>query len=126
MASNIGKFGGSMSDLSQEKCVPCRHGDDALTNAEIQSLMPSLPGWTVWKENELPKLMKQFKFKKYADALNFTVQVGNAADEQDHHPVIVLEWGKVTVYWWTHAINGLHRNDFIMAAATDRLYNAAQ
>ena len=115
-----------MSELSQEKCVPCRRGDDALTTTEIQSLMPSLPGWSVRQENDLPKLLKQYQFKNYIEALNFTVLVGKAADEQDHHPVIVLEWGKVTVYWWTHAINGLHRNDFIMAATTDKLYATPQ
>jgi 4a-hydroxytetrahydrobiopterin dehydratase len=54
-------------------------------------------------------------------ALDFTNKVGGLAEEEDHHPAILTEYGKVTVVWWTHAIKGLHRNDFIMAAKTDQL-----
>jgi len=53
--------------------------------------------------------------------MTFTNQVGEIAEAQGHHPAILTEWGKVTVTWWTHKIKGLHRNDFIMAAKTDRL-----
>jgi 4a-hydroxytetrahydrobiopterin dehydratase len=56
------------------------------------------------------------------EALDFTNRVGELAEQQGHHPAIITEWGKVTVTWWTHKIKGLHRNDFIMAAKTDRLY----
>jgi len=47
--------------------------------------------------------------------------VGEIAEAEDHHPLVVTEWGRVTVQWWTHKIGGLHQNDFIMAAKTDRL-----
>ncbi|MBL8097578.1 MAG: 4a-hydroxytetrahydrobiopterin dehydratase [Anaerolineales bacterium] len=40
---------------------------------------------------------------------------------KDHHPLIKLEWSRVTLQWWTHVIKGLHQNDFIMVAKTDEL-----
>jgi len=58
--------------------------------------------------------------------LRFTVQVGELAEAEGHHPVIVTEWGRVTVTWWTHKIKGLHHNDFIMAAKTSQLYSGGQ
>ncbi len=66
------------------------------------------------------RLQRTLTFKDYAEALVFTDRVGAVAEAEGHHPSIVLEWGKVTVNWWTHAIRGLHRNDFIMAAKTDK------
>ena len=61
------------------------------------------------------------KFPDFKTALEFTNRVGEAADEEGHHPALLTEWGKVKVSWWTHAIAGLHRNDFIMAAKTDQI-----
>ena len=55
-------------------------------------------------------------------ALEFTNQVGELAEQEDHHPSILTEWGRVTVTWWTHAVSGLHVNDFISAAKTDQLF----
>jgi 4a-hydroxytetrahydrobiopterin dehydratase len=61
-------------------------------------------------------------YKNFVEALHFTNKVGELAETEGHHPSLLTEWGKVTVTWWTHKINGLHRNDFIMAAKTDELY----
>ena len=61
-------------------------------------------------------------FGNFVDALAFTNRVGQIAEEEDHHPALLTEWGKVTVSWWTHKIRGLHRNDLIMGAKTDELY----
>jgi 4a-hydroxytetrahydrobiopterin dehydratase len=69
----------------------------------------------------IKRLERSFKFNDFAEALAFTNQVGELAEKQGHHPDILTEWGKVTISWWTHAIKGLHKNDFIMAAKTDRL-----
>jgi 4a-hydroxytetrahydrobiopterin dehydratase len=66
-------------------------------------------------------LERVFKFKNFAQALEFTNEVGAIAEEEDHHPLIVTEYGRVTVDWWTHVIGGLHKNDFVMAAKTDQL-----
>ena len=67
-------------------------------------------------------LERVFQFPDFAQALAFTNRVGALAEEEGHHPALLTEWGKVTVAWWTHAIGGLHRNDFIMAAKTDQIY----
>ena len=67
------------------------------------------------------KLIREFRFNRFADALEFTLQLGTLAEREQHHPAILTEWGMVTVYWWTHKINGLHINDFIMASKTDEI-----
>ena len=63
-----------------------------------------------------------FRFDDFAKALAFTNALGQLAEEEDHHPALLTEWGRVTVTWWTHKIRGLHRNDFVMAAKADELY----
>jgi 4a-hydroxytetrahydrobiopterin dehydratase len=75
----------------------------------------------VVEKNGIKRLEKSFKFKDFAEALAFTNKVGKMAEKEGHHPDILTEWGKVTVSWWTHKINGLHKNDFVMAAKTDSL-----
>ncbi len=74
------------------------------------------------KREGIERLERVFKFRNFAEALAFSNKVGEIAEEEDHHPAILTEWGRVTVTWWTHKIKGLHRNDFIMAAKTDRVY----
>jgi 4a-hydroxytetrahydrobiopterin dehydratase len=113
-----------MPSLSKEQCVPCRGGEPTLTQSEIDELRPEVPDWRVLEEQGEKRLRRTFKFKDFRQALEFTNDVGAAAEEQDHHPVLVTEWGKVTVDWWTHAIGGLHRNDFVMAARSDDLYRS--
>jgi 4a-hydroxytetrahydrobiopterin dehydratase len=66
-------------------------------------------------------LERLYTFKNFKQALAFTNKVAQMAEEEFHHPSLLTEWGKVTVTWWTHAIGGLHRNDFICAAKTDQL-----
>lgn len=110
-----------MSRLSETRCVPCRGGIPPLTPAEITDLLPEVPAWQVVEQGGIPCLHRAFRFKDFLAALEFTQKVGALAEEQDHHPRIVTEWGRVTVQWWTHKIKGLHQNDFIMAAKTDLL-----
>ncbi len=110
-----------MMELSQLKCVACRGGDPSLTEAEIVELLPQVSEWTLVERDDIPRLQRIFKFKNYAQSLEFTNKVAAIAEKEDHHPLIVLEWGRVTVQWWTHVVKGLHKNDFIMAAKTDNL-----
>ncbi len=111
-----------MSELSQLKCVPIRGGEPVLTSGESYRLQPQISDWQVKEVGGEQRLERVFKFKDFAQALAFTDKVGAIAEQEDHHPLIILEWGKVTVNWWTHKIGGLHKNDFIMAAKTDELY----
>lgn len=110
-----------MTELHQMKCVACRGDEPKLTRDEIGALQPAVPEWEVIEVDGVPRLERVFKFNNFAEALEFTNQVGAIAEEEDHHPKIVTEWGRVKVQWWTHKIKGLHKNDFIMAAKTDQL-----
>lgn len=112
-----------MINLATGQCFPCRGGEPTLTEAEIEELQFHVPQWQVVAQNEILRLQRIFKFKNFGEALAFTNKIGAIAEEQGHHPLIVTEWGRVTVQWWTHVIRGLHRNDFIMAAKTDELFS---
>lgn len=110
-----------MNELSRMKCAACRGGDPQLTDTEIGELHPQIPEWQVIEVEEIKRLQRIFKFKTYARSLEFANKVAAIAEEEDHHPLIILEWGRVTIQWWTHIVKGLHMNDFIMAARTDSL-----
>lgn len=113
-----------MDQLKSLKCVPCRGGEPTVTDTEMTAFRTQIPDWEVVEVDGIKHLVHQYKFKNFRQALDFTNKVGGLAEEQDHHPLIQTEWGKVSVSWWTHKIKGLHRNDFIMAARTDELYQA--
>src|SRR5512143_1420899 len=108
-----------MDQLVKMKCVACRADSPRVSETEMAQLKPQIPDWQIVERDGIPQLERSFKFKDFRQALEFANRVGELAETNGHHPVIVLEWGKVTVTWWTHAIRGLHRNDLIMAAKTD-------
>lgn len=110
-----------MTDLHRMKCVACRGGEPTLTDSEIKDLNPQIPEWHVIEVDGVKRLERIYKMKNFIDAIAFTNKIGLISEKEDHHPLIVTEYGKVTVQWWTHKINGLHQNDFIMAAKTDNL-----
>ena len=114
-----------MSQLNQEKCVACRRDSLPVTQQEVDELYPQLPQWNMISDDGVSKLDREFRFPDYRQALDFTNQLGNLADSEGHHPRIVTEWGRVQVTWWTHKIRNLHRNDFIMAAKSDRIFEQA-
>ena len=114
-----------MSTLKEMKCVPCRGDEPTVTEDEINDLKPKVPEWEIIEQDGIKQLQRMFKFDNFANALAFTNKVGEIAEDEGHHPMLVTEWGKVTVSWWTHKIGGLHRNDFIMAAKTDDQYSSA-
>ncbi|WP_024459467.1 4a-hydroxytetrahydrobiopterin dehydratase [Marinimicrobium sp. LS-A18] len=113
-----------MSTLANQTCEACRADAPRLSDAQIAELQPEAPEWESLEVDGEKRLRRMFKFKNFAEALAFTQRVGDLAEEADHHPALLTEWGKVTVDWWTHKIGGLHRNDFIMAAKTDRVYSS--
>lgn len=111
-----------MDQFTQMKCVACRGGEPTVTEAELAEFRPQVPGWNIIEVDGIKRLQKAFPFDNFVHALAFTNKVGELAEEEEHHPALLTEWGKVTVTWWTHKIRGLHRNDFIMAAKTDQAY----
>lgn len=110
-----------MESLYQKHCEACRLGSPVVTDEEAHKLLISIPAWKKQFHDGVEKLIREFYFVEFKDAFSFTYKIANLAEREGHHPAILTEWGKVTVYWWTHKINGLHVNDFIMAAKTDVL-----
>jgi len=108
-----------MSDLASKECVPCRGGVPPLTGVPLATFQHQLGG--DWKVVEEHHLEKDFRFDDYRQALDFTVRVGEMAEEQGHHPDILLTWGRVRVTIWTHKIDGLTESDFVFAAKADQL-----
>lgn len=104
--------------LADKQCVPCRGGVPPLTGNDLKKLRESVPQWTVTNEHHLHRA---FLFPDFKQALEFVNRVGAVAEEQGHHPDILLAWGKAEVTLWTHKIDGLTEGDFIMAAKIDRL-----
>ena len=111
-----------MDELTGMKCVACQRGAPTVTDEESREFHAQVPDWEIVVRDDIPRLERRFAFPNFATALQFTDAVGELAEEDDHHPALLTEWGKVTVTWWTHKIRGLHRNDFIMAAKTDELF----
>ena len=114
----------AMDRLTDMQCEACRRGAPTVTDEEIAELHPQIPEWQLLERDGVPRLERVFRFDGFAAALDFTNRVGALAEAEGHHPALLTEWGRVTVAWWTHKIRGLHRNDFIMAAKTDRLYES--
>ncbi len=109
-----------MQDLTKKKCIPCTAGTPPLKGTALQSFAKLLEGWKVVEEHHLEK---EYSFKNFKQALEFTNKIGAIAEEEGHHPDITLSWGKVKVVLWTHKINGLSESDFIMAAKCDAALN---
>ena len=111
-----------MSDLRSMSCTPPRTGGPPLNNSEIDTYLTQTQDWKVFESDGIKRMTRQFKFNNFVTALEFTNRIGELAKQEDHHPAILTEWGRVTVTWWTHAVNGLHINDFISAAKTDQIF----
>lgn len=108
-----------MSDLAMLQRVPCKGGTPPLRGAEVDDLLARLGNdWRVVEEHHLEK---EFPFKNFREALEFTNRVGDLAEEQGHHPDIHVAWGKVRLTVWTHKIDGLTESDFVFAAKSDRV-----
>jgi 4a-hydroxytetrahydrobiopterin dehydratase len=111
-----------METLAQMKCVACREDAPTVTDAEIAEFRRQVSDWDIVELDGIKRLRRVFSVDDFAQALEFTKKVGELAEAEGHHPALLTEWARTTVTWWTHKIKGLHRNDFIMAAKTDELY----
>ncbi|SRR5258706_15192103 len=104
------------SELSSRTCVPCRGGVPPLKGAALEEMHKQLPEADSWNVIGEHHLQRSFTFPDFKQALAFVNRVGAVAEEQGHHPDILLKWGKVEITLWTHKIDGLTESDFIMAA----------
>ena len=112
-----------MSELSEQSCEACRIDAPHATEEQIAKWLPQIADWSMVMRDSVMQLERIYEFENFVQVLDFANIVGNLAECEAHHPTLVIEYGKMTVRWWTHKINGLHENDFIMAAKTDTLYN---
>jgi len=110
-----------MTHLTELTCEACRAGAPEVSDEELAELIKEIPKWDIESRDGIMQLEKIYKFKNFKNAMAFSNRVFDLAETEGHHPSVLTEWGKVTVTWWTHAIKGLHKNDLICAAKTDRL-----
>ncbi len=110
-----------MSELAKQSCVACRADSVGVGVAERANLLAELDGWVIESDAGTDRLIRMYDFANFVSALAFANAVGELAETENHHPQLVVEWGRVKVCWWTHTIGGLHLNDFIMAARCDEL-----
>ena len=111
-----------MEDLSEQGCEACRADAPRISDDELKRLMSAIPDWEIIVDDGIMQLTREFSFGDFAQAMAFSNRVGDLAEAVGHHPAILTEWGRVSVTWWTHTIRGLHKNDLIMAARTDKAH----
>jgi 4a-hydroxytetrahydrobiopterin dehydratase len=107
------------TELTEKKCTPCQGGIPPLQRTEAEAYLSRVPGWEL--QDHATKLKRTFSFMNFMDALEFARKVGELCEAEGHHPDIALGWGYCRVVFQTHKINGLHENDFIMAAKVNDL-----
>tara|TARA_B100001996_G_scaffold382536_1_gene374625 strand:+ start:85 stop:423 length:339 start_codon:yes stop_codon:yes gene_type:complete len=112
-----------MSNLKDKKCVPCEGGISGFDISEIHKYLKMVDGWEVNSdESQVYYLIKKFKFNNFLESQNFVNKVGDIAEKEGHHPDIWYGWGYAKIKIFTHAIKGLHENDFILAAKVDQVF----
>jgi 4a-hydroxytetrahydrobiopterin dehydratase len=104
--------------LSEKKCVPCTGEVPALTGEAVARLSSELANWQVMGNK---RLTKSFKFDDFKGAIQFADKVAQIAEQQGHHPDLLVRWGEVKVDLWTHKIDALTESDFILAAKIDQV-----
>lgn len=112
-----------MTDLTQKKCQPCTGDTPPLKPEEIFRLHERIPEWMISSGR---KLVRTFEFDEFTEAIDFVDDVAELAEDEDHHPNMTIDYNKVTFTVWTHAIDDLSENDFILAAKIDDLYGGAE
>ena len=107
--------------FENKKCVPCQGGIPPLNKEEIQKLLHQVDvDWNVKMNKELYNI---FNFDKYPTAIKFSNLVADLAEDQGHHPYIHINFKSVKIILFTHKIDGLHENDFLMAKKIDIIYS---
>ncbi|MBD3350910.1 MAG: 4a-hydroxytetrahydrobiopterin dehydratase [Candidatus Lokiarchaeota archaeon] len=114
-----------MSKLTNKKCVPCEGGLPAMDIPEENTNMKEIPEWALNRE-EIHKITREFKFKNFKKSMKFVNKVADIAEEEGHHPDIYIYYDTVKLELYTHAVNGLFINDFIIAAKVDEIYEEFQ
>ncbi len=111
-----------MNDLADKKCIPCEGGIPSFNLEEIHKYLKKVDGWDVESVDQKDfYIIKNFKFDNFLESQSFVNKVGEIAEQEGHHPDIWFGWGYAKIKIQTHAINGLHESDFVLAAKIDRI-----
>jgi 4a-hydroxytetrahydrobiopterin dehydratase len=105
--------------LAEKTCTPCRGGVPPLSPAEAEALHNEAPDWDLL--DRATRIARTYRFKNFRESFDFVARVAALAEAEAHHPDIIFGWGYATVALRTKKIQGLHENDFIMAAKIDRI-----
>ena len=111
-----------MVNYASKICQACSADATAATTREIEEFLQTHQDWNLSTEVDFPQLKREYIFGNFADAQKFANLIGDLAEKEGHHPSILLEYGKVTVRWWSHKIKSLHINDFILSSKTEEIY----
>jgi len=103
--------------LEGKKCIPCEGGVEPMSVKKAEELLQEIPGWKLTDK----KLERKYSFSDFKEAMNFVNKVAEIAEKEGHHPDISIQWNKVILELWTHAIDGLSENDFIIASKVNKL-----
>ncbi|MBP77214.1 MAG: 4a-hydroxytetrahydrobiopterin dehydratase [Pseudomonadales bacterium] len=114
-----------MHDLAERELTSADNAS-VLVQEQILALLTALPDWELNCVEGIHRIERVYPFADFASALAFANRVGALAEEEDHHPALLLEWGRVTTSWWSHSLGGVHINDLIMAARTERLFQSGE
>lgn len=106
-----------MSELKEKKCVPCEEGGNPLPENEVKEYLKKVP---YWKHKE-KKIERNFEFDDFKESMNFVNKVADIAENEGHHPDFHIHYNKVILELWTHSMDGLSENDFVMAAKINDL-----
>ena len=104
-------------NLTSKKCTPCTGKETAFNNETVHQYLQKVPGWQVTEHDK--SICKKYRFKDFATAFDFVNKVARIAEQEQHHPDITFGWGYCDITLMTHAIDGLQKNDFIVAAKID-------
>lgn len=102
-------------ELTEKKCVPCEGGVPPFNQSQIDEYLRKVDNW-IFEDN---KIHKTFSFVNFSHTMNFVNKVAGLAENEGHHPDMYVSYGSCKIILWTHAINGLSENDFILAAKID-------
>ena len=113
-----------MVDYSNKVCEACSADAPKATQSEIEDFLKNNSEWYLSTDVDFPQLKRELKFNNFFNAQKFTNVIGDLAEKEWHHPSILLEYGKVTISWWSHKIKSLHVNDFILSTKTEQIYKS--
>ena len=107
-----------MNELARRKCKPCEGGVAPLTSEQVRPMLKGLQGWAL----DGKMIAKTYEFRNYFETMAFVNAAAWISHREDHHPDMIVGYGKCRVSYVTHAIDGLSENDFICAAKLDALF----